>query len=232
MILALLLLLALPGQAKLELVTSCDAAAAFDVPGALVALQDPAAHDCEDAAVAAGYLQGLLDAEAAVALGGNPESLAPVRLAVERLETIGARRPGAPAVSALLLRAAAAAAQFERDEMALLLDEAVRREVLLLSSGQPPVMMISAHELGGELWLRVHRFDSAGDAFTEAMGAVGRTPRVLLGLARTSAGLGDVAGACDMYAALVAAWREGPDEPAEIIEAQGQLALAPCRARR
>jgi hypothetical protein len=85
-----------------------------------------------------------------------------------------------------MLNAAAAASQSERDEMALYLEHAERMETLLRATRQPAAPVLSVAEVAGELWLQVHRYDDAHAAFTRAESEVGKTPRVVAGLARAA----------------------------------------------
>ena len=158
---------------------------AFDMAGAVGYLRDPAA-DCGDIEVAALYLEGLAAAMNAYKLGGSEESLLPVREAIGELERISAQRPGQAEVARLVLVAAAAAAQSEREEMGAFLTHALAMESLQLAAGQPGAPVLSAHEVAGELWLQVHRFDDARAAFARAAEQVGTTPRITAGLARAT----------------------------------------------
>lgn len=150
-------------------------------------LREAASRGCADAEAGALYLRGLIDARDAFRKGAPPESLVSVHTAVASLERLGQGRPGPAEVARLMLRAAAAAAQTERDEMALYLAHAERMDGLLRATGLPAAPVLSAAEISGELWLQVHRYDDAHAAFTRAESQVGRTPRVVAGLARASA---------------------------------------------
>ena len=160
---------------------------AFDLAGAVEHLRDPAASRCEDIDVAALYLGGLSAAIEAYKQGGSEESLVPVREAIAELEKMSGQRPGAPEVARLVLVAAAAAAQSEREEMAAFLTHAIGMESLQFAAAQPGAPVLSAHEVAGELWLQVHRFDDARAAFERAVEQVGTTPRITAGLARAAA---------------------------------------------
>ena len=162
-------------------------AQAFDLPGAAERVRDPAAADCERTLVAAWYLEGLSAALEAYRRGGSQESLAPVRDAIGALEKISGQRPGVPEVARLVLIAAAAAAQSEREEMGAFLTHALEMESLQFAAGEPGAPVLSAHEVAGELWLQVHRFEDARTAFERAMAQVGTTPRITAGLARAAA---------------------------------------------
>jgi hypothetical protein len=162
--------------------------------------------------------------------GGTDESLRDVRSAVNALSRRsegGQRRWEA---ASLAMRAVAAASQYEREEMALYLAEATRIEGLLLAASQPAVPLITAHELAGDLWLQVHRYDEARRAYATAAERVGRTPRVRLGLARVAVRLNEPALACQEYQWLLEAWGNGTDEPHEIAEARTYVKATPaCR---
>jgi tetratricopeptide (TPR) repeat protein len=128
--------------------------------------------------------------------------------------------------ASLGLRAVAAASQYERGELGIYLAEALRVERLLLSAGLRGAPFISIHELAGDLWYQVDQFDDARAAYERAAAAVGRTPRVRLGLARAAEKLKDVNTACAEYQAIVAWWesvrRDGAPPP-EIVEARARV---------
>jgi hypothetical protein len=157
-----------------------------DVAAALTAIDTARARDCSEAVVAAVYVRGLSAARAAYAQGGSTESLSPVRQAIAELERQGAGAPGPAQIARDVLLAASAAAQSERDEMALWLQEALRLEALQLAAGQAGAPVITAHEAAGDLWLQVHRFDEARDAYEAAAAIVGRTPHIVQALADTA----------------------------------------------
>jgi len=133
------------------------------------------------------YARGWEAARAAYAQGGSTESLQPVRDAIAILERNGGNVPGPAQIARLVLLAAAAAAQSERDEMAIFLDEAVRLEALQFAAGQPGAPGVSAHEAAGDLWLQVHRFDDARDAYRRAASVLGMTPRIARALEEVDA---------------------------------------------
>jgi hypothetical protein len=128
--------------------------------------------------IAAVFGRGWDAAGAAYAQGGSAESLHPVRGPIAALHGRGANVPGPAQIARLVLLAAAAAAQSERDEMAIFLDEAVRLEALQLAAGEPGAPGMSAHEAAGDLWLQVHRFDEAREAYERAAAVLGMTPRI------------------------------------------------------
>jgi hypothetical protein len=172
--------------------------------------------------VAALYLAGLMAAREAYRAGGSPESLVPVRQAESRLaEAAAAGRPVAE-IARVLLMAAAAAAMSERDEMGTLLTHATELERLRIAGGVPGVPGVTAHELAGDLWLQVHRFEDARAAYRQAADLTGLTPRIASGLARTAVRLQDTAGACEAYRSLVRLWR-APREAPEVVEARAFL---------
>ena len=201
-------------------------AAAFDLAGAAEAYAAAAASGCEGG-VPARYLRGLLAARAAYAQGGSPESLEPVREAIAALEARGAAAAGAQ-IARFVLLAAAAAAQSERDEMALMIDQAMRLEAVQLAAGQPGAPAVTAHEIAGDLWFQVHRYEDARRAYMIAAERVGRTARVTLGLARTAARLADMPGACLEYRALVNGRTAAPGEPPELREARAFIEQPSC----
>jgi len=190
----------------------------FDLPGAVEELR-AAAQSCDDAVVAAQYLEGLTAARRAYASGGSPESLQPVKDSIAALDRLAAGLPGRAQIAALVLHAAAAAAQSERDDMALYLDEALRRESLQLTATQPAAPIISAHEAAGDLWLEVHQFDDARRAYERAAAKVGSNPRIVLGRARTAARVND-ASACSHYRQLLDDWGARTEARPEISEAR------------
>ena len=159
---------------------------AFDLAGAVGNLREPGAGGCEDIDVAAVYLHGLAAAIDAYKQGGSEESLAPVRDAIGELERMSGLGPGPAEVARLVLVAAVAAAQSEREEMGAFLTHALAMESLQFSAGEPGAPVLSAHEVAGELWLQVHRFDEARAAFERAAEQVGTTPRITAGLARAT----------------------------------------------
>src|SRR5690606_5502287 len=184
------------GQAMAEASARADQ---FDLAGAAVQARAGAAQGCGEATVVALYLQGLADARAAFRVGGAPAALAPVRQAVAALERIAAGRPGRAAIAALLLQAAAAGAQSERAEMALFLDSAARAEQIQRAAGQPPMPVVSAAEVAGDLWLQLFDYGRAREAYLAAVTSGRRTTRATSGLARASARLGLEPAACMEY---------------------------------
>lgn len=201
-------------------------AEAFDLAGALELARSAAGCDEADGTVE--YLEGLLGAREAVKAGGTMDSLREVRSAVNALSRRaegGNRRWEA---ASLAMRAVAAASQYERDEMGIYLAEATRVEALLLSANMPGAPLITAHELAGDLWLQVDRFDDARAAYRTAAERVGRTPRVRLGLARAAARLREPARACEEYRWLDQWWGDRADAPPEIVGARAYLASDNC----
>ena len=173
-----------PGDAERRLQEAGARVQVFDLPGAVDILRDPAAAACEEIDVAVLYLRGLAAALEAYKQGGAEESLVPVRETIGELEKMAGQRPGPAEVARLVLIAAAAAAQSEREEMGAFLTHALAMESLQFAAGQPGAPVLTAHEVAGELWLQVHRFDEARAAFERAAEHVGTTPRITAGLAR------------------------------------------------
>jgi hypothetical protein len=195
------------------------AAASLDVTRAVGRLEAAAENGCVDARVPAIYLSAVTAAREAYRVGGSEESLLPVRRAEAALETLASRGDTLAPIAQLLVMAAAAAAQSERAEMELLLGQAQQLERARVAGRLGAVPGVSAHELAGDLWLQVHRFDTARSAYRLAADLIGATPRTLLGLARTAARLDDQGAACEAYARLLREWTP-PATPPEIVEAR------------
>lgn len=200
----------------------------FQMAQAEQVLGDPGRRGC-DVRVATMYLRGLRAAREASAKGGDAESLAPVRRAVADLEAMG--DAGGPAeIASLILRAAAAAAQSEREEMAVVLAQALQVERAGGARGADGAPILSAHQMAGDLWLQVHRYDEAAAAFLVARGVAGDAPRVTVGLARALAREGRIPDACDAYRTVE---RFAADVrtvmKAEVAEAREFLGRPACR---
>ena len=130
------------------------------------------------------YLRGWEAARLAARVGGSPESLASVDLAIARLERLAGGMHGPAEIALYVLKAAADAAKDERDEMALFLTHAVDLERAQLDAGQPGAPGITAHEAAGELWLRVRRYEEAIRAYEHARSVLGSTALIDIGLSR------------------------------------------------
>jgi hypothetical protein len=203
-------------------------ASAFDLAAAAEAYAEAVVLGCEDADLAATYVRALQAARDAYGAGGSAQALEPVRRAEAALERLAAQGRPVAEIARVVLMAAAAAAQSERDEMETLLAHATYLERLRLLAGDAGVPGVSAHEAAGDLWLQVHRFAAAREAFREAERQIGMTPRIALGLARVAVRLRDGPDACEAYATLVRAWGTSPGTP-EILEARTYLAERSCR---
>jgi hypothetical protein len=215
-------------QAAPFLASALERGELFDLAGAAEVFFAASGQWCVDAEIAGHYLRGLIAAREAYRQGGSPESLAPVRLAVAAIDARAHLAPALAAAARAVLLAAAAAAQSERDEMALLLEHAVRLENVQIEAGQALLPVITAHEVAGDLWLQVHRYEEASRAYQQARARVGQLPRVALGLARSSARLKDTSAACEEYRRLLAWWDTRTGQPAEIVEARAFVAQAAC----
>jgi hypothetical protein len=199
-------------------------AEAFDLAGALEAAR--AAGDCDEAGGSVEYLEGLLGAVEAVAKGGTIDSLREVRSATNALSRRSETSDRRWEAASLGLRAVAAASQYERGELGIYLAEALRVERLVLSAGLRGAPFITIHELAGDLWYQVDQFEDARSAYERAAAAVGRTPRVRLGLARSAGKLEDRNTACVEYQSLVTWWESAPRTgapPPEIVEARARM---------
>jgi len=199
--------------------------ALLDVQGAAARLTSRRA--CEDVAVAYWYLRGLTAAREAYRYGGSPESLEPVKLAIDELASSSSQTRAAE-IARIVLMAASAAAQSEREEMGLLLDHAIALERQQRAAGLPGAPLLTAQEVAGDLWLQVHRFDEALRAYRDASEQVGPTRRTTLGLARTAFRVGDLAGACREYRVFVQGWPPAAGAPAELEEARTFLERPQC----
>jgi tetratricopeptide (TPR) repeat protein len=215
-------------QAEPYLASAAERGEAFDLVGAADVFFAGSGQWCVEAEIAGHYLRGLVAARDAYAAGGSPQSLAPVRLAIAALDARASEAPARVALARAVLLAAAAAAQSERDEMALLLEHATRLEAIQIEADQPPLPVATAHDVAGDLWLQVHRYEEARRAYELALQRVGATPRVMLGLARATARLKDVDAACGNYRKLLAWWDTRRDSPAEIVEARSFVAQPAC----
>jgi hypothetical protein len=198
-------------------------AAEFDLEGAIALLDPRVVRGCEPAEIARLHARGLVEAQAAFREGGSPESLAAVREAIRSLEAIGRGQPGPATISRLTLQAAAAAAQSERDEMRLYLEAAVQMESLQRAAGQPGAPLVSAAETAGDLWLQVHRYEDAWRAYAEVGQRMGRSPRVLAGLARSAQRLGNMPVACEMFRQLLGAWGDRAGMPPQVEDARAYV---------
>ena len=217
------------GEAARHLTEAARLGETFDLTGAAAEYDAAARAGCAASAAAATYIRGLIAARQADAQFGSAASLEPLKQAISSLESSTAQNPSARAM-ATVLRAAIPAAQHERPEMALRIEEMLRHESLQLEAKQPPLPVLSAHEAAGYFWLQLHLYVEAGRAFDAAAQAVGRTPYVLLGHARTAAGRQDPA-ACEQYRRLITWWGSRPAAPPEMTEAREYLKRPQCVPR-
>jgi hypothetical protein len=220
------------GNGKALIAAAQTRANAFDLSGAAEAFASAAAAGCNEARLPAVYLRGLVAAREAYRFGGSPESIAPVHRALAEMDTEPLRSAGETQVVRFVLQAAIAASQSEREEVALLIQHAIDIEEQRRSVGLSGAPAVAAVEVAGDLWLQVHRYEDARRAYMRAAQRVGRTPRVVLGLARTAVRLSDQAAACMEYQALAAGWRSPGQPPGEIVEAQTFLSEPMCKALR
>jgi hypothetical protein len=216
------------GNAKTLIASAQARADAFDLSGAADAFAAAAAAGCNEARLPAVYLRGLVAAREAYRFGGSPESIAPVERALSEMDTEPLRSAGETQVVRFVLQAALAASQSEREEVALLIEHAIDLEGQRRSAGLSGAPAVTAAEIAGDLWLQVHRYEDARRAYMRAAERVGRTPRVVLGLARAAVRLSDRAAACTEYRALAASWRSAAQPPREIVEAQTFLSGPMC----
>jgi hypothetical protein len=201
----------------------------MDTEGAVIRLEAGAKSGC-DVDVAVAFLKALAAGRAAWARGGDEASLRPLKELIAVIEQ--RTQPGSPEeIAVLLIRATAAAAQNERDELFAYLSQALQVERARGARGLSGAPILTAHELAGELWLDVHRYDDAVAAFRIARGASGDSPRLVAGLARALARQRSTADACTEYRRLTAdASARLPSMARELAEARAFLALPACRA--
>jgi hypothetical protein len=162
-------------------------------------LLDRSADDCALRQLAHRALEGWDRARAAAKTGGASESIAPVAGALSALTALKNRDLAHEAeYASTLIRAAIAAAQDERPELELLLTHARDLGERLHQRGRPALWPRPFNLAAGELWLEVDRFADARNAFARAVRSE-PSAAALVGLARASSRLGDVASACDAY---------------------------------
>ncbi len=214
------------GDSAARIAAATERAAVLDLRGASTQLAGDS--PCAAVAVASWYLRGLIAAREAYSYGGSPESLQPVRVAIEQLASRGAEGASAE-IARVVLMAASSAAQSEREEMGLLLEHALDLERKQRAAGLPGAPVVTAHEVAGDLWLQVHRFEDARRAYLSASDQIGPTRRIALGLARASSRLGDVPVACERYQAFVIGWPTAEKDPSELAEARTFLKRPECR---
>ncbi len=215
------------GDAARHVADAAQRGQAFDLTGAATAYAAAVRAGCASAEAPLIYLRGLLAARAADAQFGSGASLQPVRQAAADLEAFAASDPIARAMQTVL-RAAMPAAQRERAEMTLFIDEMLRMESLQLEAKQPPLPVLSAHEVAGQLWLQLRGYEEARRAFDAAAQRIGQTPHVLLGAARAAAGRKDLAAACDQYRHLSVWWGDRAGLPPELSAARSFLMQPQC----
>jgi len=220
------------GNGKALIATAQVRADAFDLSGAADAFASAAAASCNEARLPAVYLRALVAAREAYRFGGSTESIASVERALAELDTEPLRSAGETPIVRFVLQAAIAASQSEREEVALLIEYAVDLEAQRRAAGLSGAPVVAAVEVAGDLWLQVHRYEDARRAYVRAAERLGRTPRVVLGLARSAARLSDWTAACIEYKALIAASRSAAQSAPEIVEAQTLLRDPMCLARQ
>jgi len=200
----------------------------LDLPGSARLYEEAARIGCDRAALAAVYLEGLQAARDAYRAGGSDASLETVRTAIAALEASANAGDKVAEVGRVTLLAAAAAAQSERDDLATFLAQATSLERALHAATPGAMLPVTAHEVAADLWLQVHRFDTAQEAYRVASDLVGMTPRVAAGLARTAVRLKDVAAACASYRTLLQTWKGRDGSPAEVEEARRYVREQNC----
>ena len=207
----------------------------FDLPGALALLKEAASDGaCDEAGAQFEYVEGLLGAAEAARQGGTVDSLRDVRSAVHALLWRAAGKGGVPNQRSLdrgqppRHRAIPAVAVKKQVDCRLALRYVEQTEVLV----DLPDRIHRLHELAGDLWLQVHRFEDARRAYERATEHVGRTSRITFGLGRAAARLQDGRTACAEYRRLLDWWGPRAALPPEIEEARMYLASPACTTTR
>ena len=201
----------------------------MDTDGAVARLEGGARTGC-DVEVPVALLRALTVARGAWARGGDEASLRPLKDLIAVIERRA--QPGSPEeIAVLLIHAATAAAQSEHDELFAYLSQALQVERARGVRGLAGAPILTAHEVAGELWLEVYRYDDATAAGRIARGASGDSPRLLAGLARALARQRSTADACTEYRRLSTdASARVPSMERELAEAEAFLAQPACRA--
>jgi hypothetical protein len=202
-------------------------AAGLDLTGAASRFEQASEAGCPDARLPALYLRGLLDAQAAATAPGGDASTS-VLVTIDTISQVSGGQPGPAEIARLVLTAALAAAEDERGTMDLFLRQATDMAALQAAAGQPGAPVVSAFEAAGELWLEAGAFADAHAAFTRAADVVGRTPRVVAGLALSAMRLGDRAAACREIRGLLTWWGDREAPPAAVTEARAWLRAPGC----
>jgi hypothetical protein len=213
-----------PADAEAAIASAASLARSLDLAGAAARLEGAAPSGCIPARVAVEYWRGLQAARDAYRTGGDAASLRPVEAAIARLEQLAMAGDPEAEVARIVLLAAAAAAQSERGDMQLMLDQATALEGRL-PGAERGLPGITAQEAAGDLWLQVHRFEAARDAYRAAADRLGATPRTMLGLGRVALRLGDSAAACAAYRSSLELLR-GVSPPRELEMAEAAAAVA------
>jgi hypothetical protein len=194
----------------------------FEVAAAAARLETAPAT-CAQLRMAALYLSALQQARDAYRTGGDTASLHTVTDAIETFGRASAAGDRHAELARVILTAAAAASQSERSDMALLLDHATALERRMLRDGDGAAWGITAHEVAGDLWLQVHRFEAAAAAYTAAAELMGSTPRITLGSARVAVQMRQTETACLAYRSFATGWI-GTVSSNEIAEAREFIA--------
>ena len=213
-----------PAEAGAAIAGAASLARSLDLAAAAARLEGAVPGGCNRARVAVEYWRGLQAARDAYRTGGDAVSLRPVEAAIARLEGLAMAGEPEAEVARVVLLAAAAAAQSERGDMQLMLDQATALEARLPGAvrGLPGV---TAHEAAGDLWLQVHRFAAARDAYRAAVDRFGATPRTMLGLGRVALRLDDAPAACKAYRSAIDLLRAAaPSRTVEMSEAAAAVA--------
>jgi hypothetical protein len=177
------------------------------------------------------YVRGLLSAQWAWP-GGRQEQLAEAREAATHLDAIAAIRGrwSRAEVRRVAVLAAIAAAQEERDELALLLAHAMRLETQVRAAGVPDDVIRPIEELAGHLWLQVHRYTDALDAYRASTARHPERTGAWLGRARAARESGAIEEAREAARHVLDAWTGAPALAAVREELRTLLDLPQARS--
>lgn len=149
---------------------------------------------------------------------------ASLRRAAERLEAEDPREGSAGEVQALEVAALLALAEGREAEGLALLAEAAQTESLLGPPSGPPDTLKPAHELYGDVLLRLDRPEEAAEQYATSLRRTPRRALSLLGAARAAAARGERETAESRYRELLEVWDRADEGLPALAEAREYLA--------
>jgi tetratricopeptide (TPR) repeat protein len=156
--------------------------------------------------------------------GADRDLMAAARAAAEALEARGGLE--AERFQALVV-AAMAAAEEERDVLRLALTQAADLEMRLRMARTELPPYFALDRLAGDLWLQVHRFEDARQAYRAAVAREPRDARAWLGIARAAARLEDAEDAADAATTFLTLWANADVDRPELAAARSVQPPAP-----